>query len=397
MKKLILATAFAAAMCFQALAQTSDNSVPRRKVFEEVWSTVNKTFYDPNFNGVDWQAARDKYAPLAAAAKTDEELYTAINDMLSLLKVSHMQAGSAASVAKRFKQAPGLTGIGLRNVDGRITVYRSLKEFPADKAGIRPGYVITAVDGIAPVDIDAAGKALAGAPGRSIKIRYLDENDAEHEALLTRRGLTDKGRIGSLDIYTLFDAKTLEGGIGYISFSSFVPSLKERLHAAITSMKNAPGMIIDLRGNSGGQDDVALGIADLLFDRPAELMLTKRRGGEDHDYKIKGTAGAYRGKLVILVDEFSGSASEQLTAGLQESGRAYVIGKKTAGSDLDADIKMLPDGGMLLYAHGLPHTPKGVVIEGRGVVPDVDVPLRRSDLLAGRDTQLGAALRYLRK
>ena len=394
MRKLFLSALLGTLLCS---ATHSQSNWLRRKTFETVWSTVNKTFYDPKFNGVDWRAARKKYAPIAAAATTDEKFYKAINEMLSLLKVSHMQAGSAADVAKRFKQAPGVTGIGLRNVEGRITVYRSLKGYPADVAGIRPGYVVTAVDGIKPADVRAAGKAIAGTPGTTVNVRYLDENDAEHEATLTRQGLTDKGKIEGLSIYTLFDSTILEGGIGYLSFSSFVPSLNDRIAAAVDSMKNAPAIIIDLRGNGGGDDSVALKIADRLFENKTQLMLVKTRKGINRDVMVNGNRNAYKGKVVILVDEASGSASEDLTAGLQEAGRAYVIGKTTLGQDLDANIKELPDGGMLISAFGQSMTPKGIVIEGRGVIPDQEVALKRSDLLAGRDTQLEAAIAYLKK
>jgi C-terminal processing protease CtpA/Prc len=97
------------------------------------------------------------------------------------------------------------------------------------------------------------------------------------------------------------------------------------------------------------------------------------------------------------LDEENASASEQFAAGLQEVGRAKVIGIKTAGEDMDADAKELPGGGFFVYPYGLPRTPKGVVIEGRGVIPDSAVPLRRSDLLLGRDSQLEAAIQYLEK
>jgi len=396
MKKLFIIFSLTAAFCFSAFGQTATADL-RRKTFETVWSTVNSNFYDPKFNGVDWKSAHEKYAPIAAAAKTDEEFYKAINDMLSLLKVSHMQAGSSADVAKRFKQAPGVTGIGLRNIEGRITVYRSLKGFPADKVGIRPGYIVTAVDGIKPADVRAAAKAIAGTPGTTVKLRYLDEKDAEHEATLSRQGLTDKGEIEGLSIYTQFDSKILEGGIGYLSFSSFVPSLNDRIATAFDSMKNAPAIIIDLRGNGGGDDSVALKIADRLFENKTQLMLVKTRKGINRDAKVHGNRNAYKGKVVILVDEASGSASEDMTAAFQEAGRAYVIGKTTLGQDLDADFKELPDGGMLIYAFGQSMTPKGLVIEGRGAIPDEIVELKRADLLAGHDTQLAAAIAYLKR
>jgi len=386
-----------ALLCAAVHAQTTSSAL-NSKVFETVWSTVNKYFYDAKFNGVDWQAAHDKYAPLAQSAKTDDELYKTINEMLALLKVSHMEADPPSTVAK-LKQPPTSTGVGLRMVEGRPTITRLLRGFPAENSGLKTGYVITAVDNVEVENADDTRKLLSGGAGTTVKIKYLDENDSRHETVLARKSLsdTDRGKLEGLNFYALFDSKRLDNGIGYIWFTSFLPFLNDRIRASIGSMKTAPGLIIDLRGNSGGDDSVAIGIANQLFDKPTELMITRLRKGEDHYYKTKPAKDPYLGKLVVLVNETSSSASEQLTAGLQEAGRAYVIGTKTAGADLDADIKMLPDGGFLVYAAGLPHTPKGVVIEGRGIIPDMVVELKRADLLKGKDTQLQAAIDYLRK
>ena len=81
--------------------------------------------------------------------------------------------------------------------------------------------------------------------------------------------------------------------------------------------------------------------------------------------------------------------------GHQEAGRAYVVGNVTAGDDMDAELEELPTGAYLVYASGLPHTPKGAVVEGRGVKPDLEVNLTRAGLLRGVDEQLDAALRYV--
>jgi len=393
MKKLILAVAAAAALVISSSAQS--DAAMRKKVFEKIWGTVNDKFYDPNFNGVDWKAVHDKYLPIVSAAKGDDDFYDTMREMLALLKVSHLTAGSSAQVERQFKSPPGVTGLGLREVEGRLTVHRILPDFPAAKAGIRPGFVIVNIDGKTPANETDAGEILKGAPGTSVKVTYLDDKDLSHEATLERQTLTDKGKIEGLDIYALFNSKRLDGGLGYISFSSFVPYLNDRIAAAFDEFKDAPGIIIDLRGNAGGDDSVALKIDDRLFEKETQLMLVKTRKGINRDIKAHGNGHPYTGKIVILGDAFSASASEDLTAGLQETGRAYVIGKKTAAQDLDADIQMLPDGGMLLYPFGWPTTPKGVPVEGRGVIPDKIVELKRADLLAGRDTQLDAAVQYL--
>ena len=179
--------------------------------------------------------------------------------------------------------------------------------------------------------------------------------------------------IGALSIYALFESKRLEGGIGYLRFSTFLPALDGQIRTAIQSMHDAPGVIIDLRGNAGGDDSVALNMANQLLDKPAVLMITRRRHGDARDYRATPVAKPFAGPLVILVDEDSGSQSEQFTAGLQEIERAVVIGRTTKGSDMDADLEALPTGAYLLYAVGQPRTPNGVVIEGHGVIPDKEV------------------------
>ena len=97
-----------------------------------------------------------------------------------------------------------------------------------------------------------------------------------------------------------------------------------------------------------------------------------------------------------MVDETSGSASEQIAAGLQEAKRAFIVGKTTKGADLDSTSVGLPIKALFLYPYGQPRTPKGVVIEGRGVIPDREVNLTRKDLLMGRDAQLEAAIDYVK-
>jgi carboxyl-terminal processing protease len=382
-----------------AAPQKKNKSVSqvRQKTFEKVWKIVNEEFYDPNFGGVDWNKVRERYAPQAAAVKTDAELYDLLNKMLGELKVSHMVVLTPDEL-QRLGGVPVSTGLGLREIDKQIVVTRVLENSSAAKAGINPGYVVVKIDGEAVKNIEEASKKLKGAPNTTLQLLFLDAKDQLKEITLERAVLSgaEKGRLGAgLNISALFEAKRLENNIGYIRFSNFVKVLDEEIEAAIESMKDARGIIVDLRGNSGGDDSVALKMANLFFEKETLLMVTKTRDGEELDYKAKPEKNPFLGKLVILVDEFSGSASEQFSAGMQESQRAFIIGKTTKGEDLEADIAELPTGAIFIYARGKPRTPKGVVIEGRGVIPNREVNLSRKELLAGRDAQLQAALDYI--
>lgn len=123
MKKLlvvILSLSFAHAALAQSAPQRGDAAAAelRRKTFQKVWKVVRDEFYDPHFNGVDWNKARERYAPQVAAAKTDAELYELLNRMLSELKVSHM-AVIPPDRLKEMTAPPVTTGLGLRGVEGR--------------------------------------------------------------------------------------------------------------------------------------------------------------------------------------------------------------------------------------------------------------------------------------
>jgi carboxyl-terminal processing protease len=372
----------------------------RRKTFQKAWEIVRDRFYDPDFNGVDWNRVRERYSPLADAVKSDAELYQLLNRMLAELKVSHMGVITPEAI-RGSNETPVTTGLGLRNVEGRVTILRVMPGSSAERAALRPGFVVTQIDGADVKDLDDAINRLGGAPATKVRITYLDGRDERRERVLERAppdaGELDRTKFGGISFYALFDARRLEGGVGYIRFSEFIPALNKKIREAVASMNDAPGIVIDLRGNGGGDDEVAINLAGLLFDRQTRLMITRTRKGDSTYYRARPAKNPYRGTVVILVDQGSGSASEQLTAGLQEIGRAYVVGKTTGGDDMDADLVKLPTGAYLIYAAGQPLTPKGVVVEGRGVIPDLEVNLTRAGLLRGEDAQLDAALEYIRR
>src|SRR5215467_14373496 len=105
----------------------------------------------------------------------------------------------------------------------------------------------------------------------------------------------------------------------------------------------------------------------------------------------------YTGPVAILVDGMSASTSEIFSSGVQEIGRAVVIGERSAGAALPSFIQKLPTGALFQFAIANFQTPKGVLIEGRGVIPDVEARYDRASLLAGRDAQLEAAVEQIRK
>jgi carboxyl-terminal processing protease len=115
------------------------------------------------------------------------------------------------------------------------------------------------------------------------------------------------------------------------------------------------------------------------------------------NFAVFPQSGAYTGRVAILIDGSSASTSEVFAGGMQDIGRAVVIGERSAGAALPSIFEKLPTGALFQYAIADFKTPKGVLVEGRGVVPDREVKLTRRTLLEGRDTQLEAAIEQVTK
>jgi hypothetical protein len=156
-------------------------------------------------------------------------------------------------------------------------------------------------------------------------------------------------------------------------------------------MKDAPGVVIDLRGNRGGLLGLVYGLGGLLETRPVSFGVMRTRAGW-HDLGIVPQKNGYRGPLVVLIDAETQSAAEMFAGGVQASGRAVVVGQRSAGATLPSAAKELPTGAILQYAFADFVGGDGRVIEGVGVEPNLSVKLTRRQLLAGRDPQLEAAL-----
>jgi carboxyl-terminal processing protease len=105
----------------------------------------------------------------------------------------------------------------------------------------------------------------------------------------------------------------------------------------------------------------------------------------------------FEGKVVIVTDSSTGSASELFAAGMQSIKRARIVGETTAGAVLPSLIEKMPDGSTLLYAVSDYKSPDNILIEGRGVIPDVEAKLTRQSLLREQDLQIEAAIREIQK
>jgi carboxyl-terminal processing protease len=392
----------------------------RQETFDIVWRTVKEKHFDPTLGGVDWDKVREQYAPRVSTVKNDGELYALLQQMLGELHQSHFSIIPPEAIiqSESKESADGSIGVDIRFIDNHAVITRVEPGSSGAKAGLRSGFVIKKVDDLKVEQITerflkhkespalmrllmlrSVLANIKGKPDTPVRIAYLDGRDQLREATITRERL--KGEMSPSmgnfpPQYTEFESKRLADGTGYIRFNIFVTMLMGKIRTAIREMNDAPGIIIDLRGNPGGVGAMANGVAGMLETTQVSLGVMKMRTGHIN-FVVFPQPGAYTGPVVILLDGASASTSEVFAAGVQELGRAIVVGERSMGAALPSQIIQLPTGARLQYAVADFKTPKGVLIEGRGVQPDVEVALTRRALLEGHDSQLEAAIEQIKK
>jgi carboxyl-terminal processing protease len=181
-----------------------------------------------------------------------------------------------------------------------------------------------------------------------------------------------------------------------------MPVVVTRLNAAVDSLRDTDGMVIDLRGNLGGVGAMASGFAGHFLDHVDTLGVMRMRTATLYFVANPRTVDTqarpvrpYAGPVAVLTDAMSASTSEFFAGGLQQLGRVRVFGEPTAAQALPAYAQKLPDGDVLMHAVADFTGKTGKRFEGLGVTPDVAAPPTRDALLAGRDPALEAALAWI--
>ncbi|MFF7549145.1 S41 family peptidase [Streptomyces canus] len=285
---------------------------------------------------------------------------------------------------KEFEEALDgqYTGVGLwarRERDGRIEVTRVSSDSPAASAGIRKGDQLRSVDGekvdghpVTEVVSLLRGDATDAAAGTTVRLGL--ERGTRAWTKTVRRALL------STDSVTV---RELAGGITVIKIDSFTKGVGDQVRDAVREAPADGGIVLDLRGNSGGLVTEAVTTASVFLD-----------GGLVATYDVDGSQQALHAEpggdttraLVALVDGGTMSAAELLTGALQDRGRAVVVGSRTFGKGSVQMPSRLPDGAVAELTVGHYRTPSGRGVDGRGITPDLEADegaLRQAETVLG--------------
>jgi carboxyl-terminal processing protease len=389
--------------------------------FDDAWRTIDESFFDPSFGGLDWQAVRSELRPRVEAAESPGDARAVIRDMLGRLKRSHFALLSSSSVDAL--PGPAVVPIDVRIVAEGVVITRVLNAAAAD-AGLLPGQVLLAVDGRRVDDPSSAdgvdevtrrlehwrhvNRLLHGENGSAALLRVRDTDGIQRDRRVLRdRGAGEDVSFGALPLvrvaFDAIDAKTPAGRrAGVIAFSLWMASVGEPIAQAVDRFRQHDGMVLDLRGNPGGLASMMSGVAGHFIAEPVVLG-TMRTRQAPLSFRVNPRlvtadgrqVSVYAGKVAILVDELTGSTSETFAGSMQDLGRARVFGRRTMGQALPALTRQLPNGDVLMYAIGDFTTASGRSVEGGGVTPDESIPLSIRALSEGRDEVLAAALRWI--
>lgn len=260
-------------------------------------------------------------------------------------------------------------GIGCQLIadptDEMITITRVFKGSPAEKVGMRTGDKIVYVNDVyySAHEMDAAVDVMRGTPGESVKVtvfRNLETIDFD----VTRE----------IVHINYVEHQILDGNIGYVLVYDFLGNAYDGFVSALDAFKAAgvKAMIIDLRNNGGGLLDASVDMADVILPEGTVVSLKDKTGYEE-SYTIDNEY--YDVPMVVLVNEYSASASEILAGAIRDYGEGTLVGSKTFGKGVVQNVLEFPDGSGIKITTARYYTPSGECIHDIGIEPHVAVEL----------------------
>ena len=390
MKKRFITTGL---ILLTAILTTMSNaySATPADLYDNVWSLINRKYYDPSDNNQDWKKWRYRYEN---KLKTKEDAYVAIETMLASLNDPYTRFLDPKEFSEEKQSIKGSlkgigTQIGLR--DGQLVIIAPLEDSPAEKAGLQADDAILEINGESTkgISIDVAADRIRGEKGTTVTL-LIQRKDVPNKLYSIVR---DEIEIKSVSTKPPFETE-IPKDLKYIRLSSFISkNAAGEIESILNSSKDAKGFIIDLRSNPGGLLTNAIYISDMLL-RGGVIVSTV-----DRDSYKSTTRARYQQvtdkPIVVLINKGSASASEILSGALKDNSRATIVGEQSFGKGLVQEINKLPDEAGVNITIQRYLTPSGTDIHKKGITPDVVVELTKENAEAKDDVQLKKAIEIL--
>ncbi len=352
-----------------------------QKLFDHAWQVVKNEYYDPNFNRQYWIRWKNHYR---GKIKTEDDAKVAIDTMLESLDDPYSRFLTKQEFADQNNSITSkISGIGVNivNESGKIRIINVMENTPAQFAELKVGDIIVAVDGIKVSGLSLAevSNLVKGPINSFVSIDVLRNKDLIKKKII-RKEIAIKTVKSSVD-----------KNIGYIQLASFISnSTPNEFLEALENTDDTEGLIIDLRGNTGGLLPNAVFISN-LFIPEGKIVSIVGRNGYHYDIMAQKTDVNIDKPIILLVDGASASASEIFSGAMKDYHRAKLVGTKTYGKGMVQKIIPMPNETGLNLTVAKYLTPNGNDINKLGIEPDIVLPLKKSDITAKHDVQLEKA------
>ena len=345
-------------------------------VFWEVWRILNREYVEPK-------------------RLQDPQMitYGAIQGVINALDdpwTAHLDPAQFKMETSDFQGSFAGIGAQVTKENNQVMVVSPIDDSPAARAGIRPGDIIIRVDGedISRLSLTAVVDKIRGPKGTTVQLTILHQGDNRPTELEIVR---DDIRTPSVSW------KMLEEQIALVRITQFTATTTADLTDGLkdAEAQGATGVILDLRHNPGGLLDAAVNVTS-QFLKDGLVVYSVDNTGKKVNYPVKRGGVAPDVPLAILVDKGSASGAEVVAGALQDAERGPLIGDETIGKGSVNQLERLSDGSALYVTVARWYTPKGRLIEGKGLSPDIDIILSPDDVKDQNDKQLQRAIEYIK-